>query len=314
MYERFFELRERPFGLSPNPRYLVLTEAHREAIANVEYGIASRHGITLLVGEAGAGKTTVIRTAIARQPARVDCVHLHNPDLTRPEFIEMLAAQFDLSQRARLSKTVLLLELEALLRCRHQAKETTVLVVDEAQGLPQNLLEEIRLLANIETDDEKLLCIVLAGQPGLAKRLEDPALSQLKQRVSLWCELRPLTLPETAAYMLTRIQCAGGVAAQVFTSEAVTLIHAAARGIPRVINVIADNALMSGLALEQRPVNSQIVRDVCRDLRIEQTPPALQSPEGNSRTPVAVGGGSVGEGMGGASIFSRMSRRIFSAF
>ena len=332
MYERFFDLRERPFDLSPNPRYLVLTQAHREAIANIEYGIGSRQGITLLIGEAGAGKTTVIRAAIARQSARVHCVHLHNPDLTRPEFIEMLAAQFGLSERARLSKSALLLELEALLRCRHHAKETTVLIVDEAQSLPLSLLEEIRLLANIETDNEKLLCVVLAGQPELATRLDVPSLSQLKQRVSLWCELRPLTLQETAAYMLTRIRCAGGVAGQVFTSDAVTLIHAAANGIPRVINVIADNALMSGLATEQRPVNSQIVHEVCRDFRIGEPFDASQTPEADAWQSPAVNG-SAGNGMArhekaamvgdstagqkGArremSILKRVSRRFFSA-
>jgi general secretion pathway protein A len=156
--------------------------------------------------------------------------------------------------------------------------------------------------------------VVLAGQPGLAKRLEDPCLSQLKQRVSLWCELRPLTLPETAAYMLTRIRCAGGVAGQVFTSEAVTQIHAAAKGIPRVINVIADNALMSGLALEQRPVNRQIVRDVCRDLHIGQQPDAFQTPEPDAQESAAIVGASADHGVGGDSIFKRVSRRIFSAF
>jgi general secretion pathway protein A len=279
MYERFFNLSERPFDLTSNPRYLVLTDSHRDAMATIEYGIASRKGITLLIGEAGAGKTTVIRAAIERQPARAYCIHLHNPALTRPEFIEMLAAQFDLSQQARLSKAALLLELEALLRCRHQAKETTVLVVDEAQSLPLSLLEEIRLLANIETDDEKLLCVVLAGQPELARRLDDPLLSQLKQRIALWCELRPLTLEETAGYMLSRIRCAGGVAAQVFTGEAVTLIHEAAKGIPRIINVLADNALMTGFAVQQRPVTSQIVHDVCRDVHIRQQLDAVQTPE-----------------------------------
>lgn len=334
MYQLFFDLRERPFDLSPNPRYLVLTQAHREAITNIEYGIASRKGITLLIGEAGAGKTTVIRAAIARQPERVHCVHLHNPALTRPEFIEMLAAQFDLSQQARVSKTALLLELEALLRCRHQAKETTVLIVDEAQSLSASLLEEIRLLVNIETDDERLLCVVLAGQPALARQLEAPAFSQLKQRVSLWCELRPLTLQETASYMLTRIQCAGGVAGHVFTSDAVTLIHAAAKGIPRIINVIADNALMTGLATEQRPVTSQIVHNVCRDFHIGQPADAFQTPEADARPSPAVVNGSAGNGMAGGedmalvgdsftnvqsgaereiSILKRVSRRIFSA-
>jgi general secretion pathway protein A len=268
MYEGFFGLRERPFDLTPNPRYLVLTTAHREALSNLEYGIASRKGITLLIGEAGCGKTTIIRAALERQPERVHCVYLHNPALTRDEFIEMLAARFELSERARSSKTVLLLELEAMLRQRYEDGQTTVLVVDEAQSLSLELLEEIRLLANIETTEGKLLSVVMAGQPELAARLNDLALRQLKQRVALRCELRPLTQIETASYIVGRIVAAGGTGAQVFTREAVTLIHERSKGIPRTISVIADNALLTAFATSQRPATSQIVLDVCRDFDI----------------------------------------------
>ena len=279
MYESFFGFRERPFDLTPNPRYLVLTEIHREALSNLEYGIASRKGITLLIGEAGSGKTTLIRTAIQRQPERVHCVHLQNPALTRDEFIDMLAERFGLSALARCSKAVLLSELEGLLRARRAAGETTVLIVDEAQSLPLGLLEEIRLLANIETDDEKLLTVIIAGQPELAERLNDRTIRQLKQRISLRCELRPLTLQETAAYIAGRIRAAGGVGAQVFTREAVTLLHERSQGIPRTISVIADNALLTGFAMDRRPVTSQMVLDVCRDFDLGVTPDASAAPQ-----------------------------------
>ena len=265
MYENFFGFRERPFDLTPNPRYLVLTDVHREALSNLEYGIASRKGITLLIGEAGSGKTTLIRTAIARQPERVHCVHLNNPALTRTEFVEMLAERFRLSERARTSKAFLLLELEHLLAERRAAGATTVLIVDEAQSLPLELLEEIRLLANIETDSEKLLTVIIAGQPELSERLNDRALRQLKQRVALRCELRPLTQHETAAYLAGRIKAAGGVGGQVFTREAVMMIHERSGGIPRTVSVIADNALVTGFAMGRRPVTSQIVLEVCHD-------------------------------------------------
>jgi general secretion pathway protein A len=265
MYESFHGFRERPFDLTPNPKYLVLTEVHREALGNLEYGIASNKGITLLVGDAGTGKTTVIRTALERQPAKVHCVHLNNPALTREEFVEMLAVRFALSDRARTSKTSLLLELEALLQARRAAGESTVLVVDEAQSLPLELLEEIRLLANIETDDQKLLSVIIAGQPELADRLNDVSLRQLKQRIALRCELRPLTLQETAAYLTGRIRAAGGVGARVFTREAVTLIHERSRGIPRLISVIADNGLLTGFATGERPVSSATILEVCKD-------------------------------------------------
>src|SRR5687768_8087622 len=200
MYESFFGFRERPFDLSPDPHYLVLTPAHREALSNLEYAIASQKGVTLLVGEAGTGKTTVIRAALERQPERVHCVHLRNPALDRREFVEMLASQFGLSAHAATSKTALLLELEALLAARRGRGESSVLIVDEAQSLPLELLEEIRLLANIETADEKLLSVILAGQPELSDRLNERPLRQLKQRVALRCELSPLTLQEGCAY------------------------------------------------------------------------------------------------------------------
>src|SRR4051812_37042313 len=206
MYEEFFGLRERPFDLTPNPRFLVMTEGHREALSNLEYAIASRKGITLLLGEAGCGKTTVIRAAIERQPSRVHCVHVTNPALTRHEFVEALASQFGLSEAAQRSKTIMLRELEQLLRDRRAADETTVLVVDEAQSLSSELLEEIRLLANIETAEDKLISLILAGQPELADHLDHVNLRQLKQRVALRCELRPLSEAETLAYLAGRLR------------------------------------------------------------------------------------------------------------
>jgi general secretion pathway protein A len=268
MYEQFYGLGARPFDLTPDPRYLVLTNVHREALSNLSYAIASRKGVTLLIGEAGTGKTTVIRAAIERQPARIHCVHLHNPALTRLEFVQMLAAQFSLSERARSSKTDLLLDLEHLLRRRRDAGETTVLIVDEAQSLPSELLEEVRLLTNIETHDEKLLSVVIAGQPELASRLNEQSLRQLKQRIALRCELRPLNMRESAVYVASRIAAAGGIPAQLFTREAVELVHEYSQGIPRTVNVIADNALLGGFATEQRPVTRQLVLEVCRDFDI----------------------------------------------
>src|SRR5262245_7789621 len=200
MYEQFFGFKERPFDLTPNPRFLVLTESHREALSNLEYAIASRKGVTVLIGEAGSGKTTVIRTAIWKQPARVHSVHINNPTMSRAEFCEMLAMRFGLSDHARRSKTAMLIELEALLRNRRLHGEISLLIVDEAQSLPLELLEEIRLLANIESDDDKLMSVILAAQPELAFRLNNQELRQLKQRIALRCELRALTLPETVTY------------------------------------------------------------------------------------------------------------------
>jgi general secretion pathway protein A len=297
MYEHFFGLRERPFDLTPNPRFLVLTESHKEALAHLEYGISTRKGITLLVGEAGSGKTTLIRAAVEKMPARVHCVHLHHPTLSRPEFVEMLAARFGLSEEASQSKATMLIELEALLRARRAASETSVLVLDEAQSLPAELLEEIRLLANIETNDEKLLSLIIAGQPELADRLNDQSLRQLKQRVALRCELQPLSAQETAGYLAGRIRAAGGTGARVFTREAVAVIHERSLGIPRTISVIADNALVGGLAAGQRPVGSDLVREICRDFDLKGTmrlpghPPAAPVATVSAPEPVVSNGG-----------------------
>lgn len=286
MYEQFFGFRERPFDLTPNPRFVVMTPAHREALSNLEYGILSRKGITMLLGEAGTGKTTVIRTAIERQPTRVWCVHIPNPALTRDEFVEMLATKFELSDHARVSKATLLLELEALLMQRRAAGETTVLIIDEAQSLPHDLLEEVRLLANIETNEEKLLSVIIAGQPELSERLNDDSLRQLKQRVALRCDLGVLSLAETAAYLAGRIRAAGGVGAQVFTREAVTLIFERSSGIPRTINVLADNALLSAFAVGERPVTRQTVLDVCQDFDLQEAPGATADVEAPAEAPV----------------------------
>jgi general secretion pathway protein A len=266
MYQRFYGLRELPFDLTPNERYLFLPPSHREALSTLQYGLFSAKPITVIVGEAGTGKTTLLRAALASERCRdVDCVYLHNPTLTRDEFIEWLANRLALGDRAAHSKAALLDDLERELTSRRAQGKVTALVVDEAQSLSSELLEEIRLLANTETATDKLLPVVLAGQLALSDRLNEPGLRQLKQRVALRCELAPFTLAETAAYIAARIRIAGGEGSRLFTREAVMLIHDRSEGIPRTINVICDNALVTGFAGGRRPVDREIVQDVARD-------------------------------------------------
>jgi type II secretory pathway predicted ATPase ExeA len=272
MYESFFGLAERPFDLTANPKYLFLTPSHREALSNLGYGMSARTGVTVLVGEAGTGKTTLIRATLdARDATKTRAIYLNNPTLTRSEFLEFLAEEFDLSLGAAESKTRLLGELQQTLLDLLEADITPALIIDEAQSLPHELLEEIRLLANIETIQHKLLPIVLAGQPELADRLNHPTLRQLKQRVGLRCELRPLDLSETGAYITARVAVAGGVAAQLFTREAVITVHERSQGIPRVISVLCHNALISAFALGRKPVATDIVLEVCRDFDLTKT-------------------------------------------
>jgi general secretion pathway protein A len=273
MYERFYGLRQRPFNLTSNPRYLLLTSAHAEALSSLQYGISSRIGIIVLIGEAGTGKTTVMRAAMASQPAGGQFVVMNNPLLSRSDFFQHLALGFGLSEDAPASKTRFLSELTRTLEESVQSGRQTGLIVDEAHALPYDLLEEIRLLANIETDEEKLLPVVLAGQPELGDRLNNPDLRQLKQRVALRCSLRALRLRETAAYVAGRISVAGGDAGRIFTAESVHLIHKYSRGVPRTISVICDNALVSGFAADERPIGGGTIHEVCRDLDMNLSEP-----------------------------------------
>jgi general secretion pathway protein A len=266
MYERFFGLRERPFDLLPNPRFLYLTGRHREAFSNLRYGLTVPRGVTLLIGGAGTGKTTLLQSVLAElDPDNVECVLLSNPTLTRAEFYEFLATSFGLGSGAAASKTRFLFDLRQHLQARHAAGRLSALVLDEAQSLPYELLEEVRLLSNIETPTVKLLNVVLAGQPELAARLNEPGLRQLKQRVSLRCEIEPLNFPDTAAYVAGRLRIAGGDPAAIFSREAILAIHEVSGGVPRVINVVCDNALIGGFAAEMKPVLRALVDDVCRD-------------------------------------------------
>ena len=277
MYTAFYGLAELPFELSPNPKYLLLTARHREALANLQYGISARKSLTLLIGEAGTGKTTLVHSALASDACRdARIVHLANPILTREEFIEFLARAFDLSPHARHSKTAMLAELEQSLRRRQDEGVTTALVIDEAQCLSMGLLEEVRLLSNIETPGQKLLPLVLAGQPELADHLNLPSLVQLKQRVALRCTLGLLNAPETAAYVTGRLKIAGADGREIFTRDALAVIHQRSGGVPRTISVICDNALVGGFASGTQTIGADLIREVCNDfdLRVPSAPRA----------------------------------------
>lgn len=266
LYEGFFGLRERPFDLVPNPRFLFVTGVQQEVLSTLRYGMTGPGGITLLIGEAGTGKTTLVQAAVTSLgDDRVQCVLISNPTLTRNEFYESLVERFRLGPEAGESKATFLSVLRTHLETRHKDGQITALVIDEAQSLPDELLEEIRLLSNLETSTAKLLSVVLAGQPELSDRLNQRKLRQLKQRIGLRCALRPFTLAETASYLAGRLRIAGGSPADIFTREAVGAIYEASKGIPRVINVIAENALIGGFAAQTKPVPRAIADEVIRD-------------------------------------------------
>ncbi len=284
LYAAFYGLREAPFDLTPNPRFLFLSSRQREVLSNLQYALAAAKGFTLILGEAGTGKTTLVRTALAGlgdSPSRY--VLVNNPTLGRQEFYEFLAREFKLSAGAAVSKTRFLVELQQDVEARFAAGGITGLIVDEAQSMPHELLEEIRLLGNIETATTKFLNIVLCGQPELADRLNESSLRQLKQRVALRCELGALSLGETASYISGRLRIAGGAPSEIFTRDTVVAIHEASSGIPRTINVLCDNTLIGGFAAQLKPVPADVVEDVRRDFDLGQKPTVVSA--GSVSTP-----------------------------
>jgi general secretion pathway protein A len=295
MYERFFDLRERPFELTTDPRFLYRTPRHREALANLEYGVSHGKPVTLLTGEPGTGKSTLLRAAMCADACRhVRWVYVANPALTRDEFVTLLAAEFELSARAATSTGALLGELRRTLVERRAAGEAFALVIDEAQAMSLTLLEEVRLLGNMESETDRLLPIVLTGQPEFATMLAQPALLPLRQRIALRCTVGPFDVAETASYIASRLRTAGGDASRVFTRDAVILIHELSKGIARTISVVCDNALITGFALGRRPVDSAAVMEVAADHQIELPKPPEPELAAVAAPPPAASGRSAG--------------------
>jgi general secretion pathway protein A len=270
MYLQFFGLAEPPFELTPDPRFLYLSNGHREALSLLHYGLGGDKGVTVLIGETGTGKTTLLRAALSTtRGSQVLSLYLNNPTLTRHEFYEFLAYGFGLQQQVAISKTLFLRELERALKLRRDGGRLTALIVDEAQAMPTELLEEIRLLANLESTTTRLLSVALSGQPELASRLNDPVLRPLKQRVALRTTIPPFTLQEAAGYVAKRIRVSGGDPGSIFSREAIEAVHRGSGGIPRTMSVVCDNALVTAFAMRARPVTPEIVAEACADLDLD---------------------------------------------
>jgi general secretion pathway protein A len=268
MYNDFYNLKRTPFGLTPDPKYIFKTESHLEVTANLKYGIEQSKGIVVVIGEVGTGKTTTLRSLIQQFGHDILAVYIFNPYLTVSEFFELFADGLKLGLPRTASKADLLTAIGRTLAVRHARGLRTVLVVDEAHGLSTALLEEIRLLANFETNSEKLLQVILCGQPELRGTLNQPQLRQLKQRVSLRCTIAPLSAPEVGKYIRFRLKTAGAERVDLFDAAAVELISQVSLGVPRVINNICDNALLYGYAGGHPVITSDIIREVIATLDI----------------------------------------------
>ena len=261
MYTEFYGLRELPFALTPDPRYIYFTPSHTEVMANLHYGIESGRGLIVVTGEVGTGKTTMLRWVMQRLDRSVLVAYIFNPRLSITEFYQHLAALFDI--RNWETKSDLLIELGKVLEDRHTRGLRTVLIVDEAHGLSPAVLEEVRLLCNFESDSAKKLQIVLTGQPELREVLNYPDLRQLKQRVALRCEIAPLpNVEETAQYINSRLKIAGAQRSDIFSPGAIDYIFRCSAGIPRNINNLCDNALLNGFAAGASGISRAIVEEV----------------------------------------------------
>jgi general secretion pathway protein A len=273
MYKSFYNLQKNPFEITPDPSFLFPTTRHNEALASLYYGVTAHRGFVVLTGEVGTGKTLMLRSLLALLQRRdIAFALIFNPTLSPLEFMRYITGDFGLPVAGK-AKDELIHVLNDFLLQRHREGLTTILVVDEAHHLSLEILEEVRLLTNLETSQQKLLQIVLAGQPELDQKLDSYDLRQLKQRIALRCHLDPLDLTETKEYMRRRLRIAGAnEAVQIFSGPAIEAVFNYSRGVPRLINTICDNALLAGYAKHAATITSEIIDGVGRDLRLGVVP------------------------------------------
>ena len=270
MYTAYFGLSANPFDLSPDPAFFYRSEQHEEALANLIYGVQSRKGFIVLTGEAGTGKTTMLeclRDFLDSQ--HIEFAFLFNSRITSDQFFEMIAYDLNLNCQ-RTSKTEVLFALNSLVVQQADQGRTTVLIVDEAHNLEWDVLEEIRLLGNMENRRGKLIQVILAGQPELSRKLDSPSLRQLKQRIVLRANLEPFSASDTAAYINNRLEKAGLANQTVLPPELMAEIHARSQGVPRVINAICDNLLLTCFAMEGKVASVDMLDEVSRDMRLDE--------------------------------------------
>src|SRR5919112_6225609 len=265
MYERFYQLRERPFALSPDPDYLYPSRVHREALDYLRYGLESQAGFVVITGEIGSGKTTLLQTLLRGLDTQTTVGRIVNTMLEPRELLETIMIDFGLDPTGR-SKPVMLRDRAQYLVDQRLAGRLILLVIDEAQNLSLAALEELRMLSNLETEKSKLLEIVLVGQPDLRDKLLAPALEQLRQRITVSYHLAPLDPAETANYINHRLRRAAVGAALEFPRDVTDAVHARSRGVPRIINVICDAALVFGYAEERRQIDLELIEEVLEEL------------------------------------------------
>jgi general secretion pathway protein A len=274
MYKSFYGLKENPFNVNPDPRFLFLTKQIEEALTGLMYGIQTRKGFITLTGEVGTGKTTLINRLLDwLHHRRARTAFLFNSRMNSSQLFDFILAEFDIACESK-SKSQQLLKLNHWLLERYRDGETVVLIIDEAQNLTYPVLEEIRLLTNLETSTEKLLQIVLSGQPELEEKLKLPQLRQLRQRIMLRCRTTPLSEQQTGEYIAERLRIAGASGEPIFSAKTIETIHVYSLGIPRVINLLCEHSLVNGFVEQQRPIQPKIVEEVAHEFQLDEVEPA----------------------------------------
>jgi general secretion pathway protein A len=274
MYQNFFGLKESPFSVSPDPRYIYWTKTTQESLAALAYGIQSRKGFLLLTGEVGTGKTTLLNGLLdwLREQEIATAFIFNSQLLSVTQLFDFIMADFEIPCESRM-KSQVLLKLNQWLLERYRSGRASVLIIDEAQNLSDQVLEEVRLLTNLETSSEKLLQIVLAGQPELDEKLKRPQLRQLRQRIVFRCKTIPLTKEETHAYIQERLRIGGANGQSIFLRETVNTIYRYSQGIPRVINLLCEHALINSFVEEVKPVPVSIVEEVAKEFQLDEISP-----------------------------------------
>ena len=267
MYLEFYGLLRSPFDMTPDPSLLYLGDTHREGLATLVYGVKARKGFVLLTGEVGTGKTTLLHALLSQLDVNTTSAFIFNPRLEPLDFFHMLFDEFGIEGTHK-TKAEYLLALNRFLIARLEKDETVVLVIDEAQNLSPEMLEEVRLLSNLETPTAKLMQIVLVGQPELSALLARPELRQLRQRIVLRHHLRPFEEREMDTYVDERLRLSGYTGKGIFKRSARKSLYAVTGGIPRLVNVVCDSALLLGYAREQTALDGGIIEEVARDLEI----------------------------------------------
>jgi general secretion pathway protein A len=273
MYKSFFGLKENPFNVNPDPRYLYLTKQIEEALSGLMYGIETRKGFVTLTGEVGTGKTTLVNRLLdwLRQ-RQAKTAFLFNSRMNTSQLFDFVLAEFEIRCETR-SKSHQLMQLNQWLLERYRAGETAVLIIDEAQNLTYPVLEEIRLLTNLETSTDKLLQIVLSGQPELEEKLNLPELRQLRQRIMVRCKTSLLTKEQTYAYIVERLRIGGASGEPIFSLQAVETIHLYSLGTPRVVNLLCEHALINAYVEHQRPILPKIIEEVAHEFQLGEVEP-----------------------------------------